>query len=708
MINLEGKGLMFNFFGLLSPSSNRSGGRSSTMLQRGKFVKNVISIPAIGCMTMLLNGTAFGLDKNDDLTNLGPDAYDLVIVLSGKETVKMEDKYHFDGYETGSRKGKFSSFSSGPEGSDTKLHWQKFDDGTDKIIQKDQTIHVGWTTEDHNHQVLDMYWTDESGEKIFGSIIYNVTTKWTYTVRDTPAPSRQEAAKLCMTWNNPYNVPISIVDPRYAIIPSTELPEPLLLEELNAENPFLANAFDANSVGTFSIPSKGNEEMCVMTSNTVQRGVVKYGVTGEGSAAKVISFVQSEQLELQGVDTTPPPLKAVNEIFFINELNKFVGTGGEILLNLVLSEDDPTTPGFDPDGVLADPDLDGPISKHIIQRLDVGDRLVGIGTSQTVECVSCPRLESRALGLDVYEAKNALRAFKVIEKVAVAGGGFNFTFGPLSPEEYSATIKTASGGSVTIPAETIPVGTMILSFNDPTPNFTVANIPGSPGMNWVKATEGTRHWSVGVADPTDFWVSSFASDDLGLLPFLSSKTTIGKINFGLSLLSGSTGLSSLNKVPCAGPAGIIVNKDFCLSGSAVGTFGIDTPFQIGLRTEITFNPVNGGGTGGGGTGVPTLSEWGLILLTLLLLTGGVLFIMRQPATMSAMGGGSLHSEGGNPLPFVPAVFIKALTITGLLVLLGFAVAFWLSSPPSTTDIVGISISAPIFAYLLHLVMLLKR
>ncbi len=81
--------------------------------------------------------------------------------------------------------------------------------------------------------------------------------------------------------------------------------------------------------------------------------------------------------------------------------------------------------------------------------------------------------------------------------------------------------------------------------------------------------------------------------------------------------------------------------------------------------------------------------------------------MRQPATMTAMAG-SLRSEGGNPLPFVPAVFIKASTITGLLVLLGFAFAFWLSSPPSTTDIVGTSISAPIFAYLLHLVMLIKR
>jgi hypothetical protein len=129
----------------------------------------------------------------------------------------------------------------------------------------------------------------------------------------------------------------------------------------------------------------------------------------------------------------------------------------------------------------------------------------------------------------------------------------------------------------------------------------------------------------------------------------------------------------------------------------------------------TYNPdqadTNGNGIGDACEGippVPTLSEWGLIIFTLLLLTVGTLFFMRQQVTMSAMGGGTLRSEGGNPLPFVLAVFIRALTITGLLVLLGFSVAFWLSSPPSTTDIVGTSISVPIFAYLLHLLMLLRR
>jgi len=141
---------------------------------------------------------------------------------------------------------------------------------------------------------------------------------------------------------------------------------------------------------------------------------------------------------------------------------------------------------------------------------------------------------------------------------------------------------------------------------------------------------------------------------------------------------------------------------------------LDADGNTGDTCKISFGgPTNRcscvkGNGNGSGSGIPTLSEWGLIIFTLLLLTGGTLFIMRQPAIMSAMGGGSLHLEGGNPIPFVPTVFIKASTITSLLVLLGFAVAFWFSSPPSTTDIVGTSISAPIFAYLLHLLMLLKR
>ncbi len=54
------------------------------------------------------------------------------------------------------------------------------------------------------------------------------------------------------------------------------------------------------------------------------------------------------------------------------------------------------------------------------------------------------------------------------------------------------------------------------------------------------------------------------------------------------------------------------------------------------------------------------------------------------------------------LPFVPAVFFKVLAATLTLVLIGFVVAFLVFGEITTTDIVGSLISAPIFAYLVHL------
>lgn len=278
---------------------------------------------------------------------------------------------------------------------------------------------------------------------------------------------------------------------------------------------------------------------------------------------------------------------SVNDLFFLNEQNLMSGSGGEVHLNDVLSGDDPATPGFDLDGTIADPDLGGPIPPHLIQRLDVGDRLVGIGVTVRIDGLSSG--DSVFLGVG-NNLKTAARAFVVTGKQPNPGGGFDFIFGPLSPTDFSAAVNEASEGAVTVPAASIPAGTMILSFDDPTPSFTLLNIPGSPGSNWVGATDGARHWNVGVADADDFWAASFPSDDLGLVPLLPPDSLIGSISFGLSLLPGSTGLTSVNPVQCMGPAGL-VEVDFCLAGSVVGTFGVDTPFPIGLRTNITFHPV---------------------------------------------------------------------------------------------------------------------
>lgn len=54
------------------------------------------------------------------------------------------------------------------------------------------------------------------------------------------------------------------------------------------------------------------------------------------------------------------------------------------------------------------------------------------------------------------------------------------------------------------------------------------------------------------------------------------------------------------------------------------------------------------------------------------------------------------------LPFVPIVFFKVLAVTLTLVLVGYVVSFVVYDEITTVDIVGSLISAPLFAYLVHL------
>ncbi len=54
------------------------------------------------------------------------------------------------------------------------------------------------------------------------------------------------------------------------------------------------------------------------------------------------------------------------------------------------------------------------------------------------------------------------------------------------------------------------------------------------------------------------------------------------------------------------------------------------------------------------------------------------------------------------LPFVPRVFFKVLAVTLSVVLIGFVIARLVYEVIETRDIVGSLITAPLFAYLIHL------
>jgi hypothetical protein len=256
-----------------------------------------------------------------------------------------------------------------------------------------------------------------------------------------------------------------------------------------------------------------------------------------------------------------------SKAFFIGEPNRFIGSGGEVIVK-------------------------GPGNTGGDTLIEVGDSLIGIGVTHLVEGLG------RTPGPDAFRpltkshqepSKKALRAFQVAEKREVSGG-FDFSFKPLAPAVYSALLESVSDAAVSIPAEEIPEGTIILSFLEMESNYTLQRLGESAKENWLRTVAGEKHWCVGIGSEEDFWNASFPSDDVGVLSLLPPYVKVGEIRFGLSLLSKKDERVKFRKVPAIMLGGQTTYHDFCLNGSAAGTAGLNTPFYIGLRTEIVFHP----------------------------------------------------------------------------------------------------------------------
>lgn len=256
---------------------------------------------------------------------------------------------------------------------------------------------------------------------------------------------------------------------------------------------------------------------------------------------------------------------AFKKYFYFNEVNNMVGSGGEFLIKGEANKNSPST------------------------LIEVGDLFVGIGVTHMVESLS-RNPGPDAFRVASYPAKTAARAFRIVEKKQV-NTGFDFVVDALSPKEYSDLLKKVSQGAVDIPADTIPQGTMILSFLNEKSSYTLDTKKGSPRINWVATTSGERHWNVGLGKPDDFWMAQLPSDDYAALSTIEPWTRLGQIRFGLSYLEGSQGKIKMAPSPAVGPKGKITMHDFSFSGTVVGKRGLATPFPIVMRTEITCRPV---------------------------------------------------------------------------------------------------------------------
>jgi len=102
--------------------------------------------------------------------------------------------------------------------------------------------------------------------------------------------------------------------------------------------------------------------------------------------------------------------------------------------------------------------------------------------------------------------------------------------------------------------------------------------------------------------------------------------------------------------------------------------------------------------------VPTMSEWGLIILSLLMLN--FVFINVIVGKMAVQGFNNqtinmFNWRNLNSYPFDAILFRRAINYTIAILVLIAIFALVVYGFFTTTDVVGLAIASPIFAYLLH-------
>jgi|GEM_PF-2588294 len=107
--------------------------------------------------------------------------------------------------------------------------------------------------------------------------------------------------------------------------------------------------------------------------------------------------------------------------------------------------------------------------------------------------------------------------------------------------------------------------------------------------------------------------------------------------------------------------------------------------------------------------IPTLSEWGLMTLALLLMTLGAVKMAVGSVALAGVGTKNVPMpfNASFKLPFNMAILRKAFHITAILSLIGFAICFAMYGGIFLPDMIGVAIAGPIFAYLAHLLYILE-
>ncbi len=113
-----------------------------------------------------------------------------------------------------------------------------------------------------------------------------------------------------------------------------------------------------------------------------------------------------------------------------------------------------------------------------------------------------------------------------------------------------------------------------------------------------------------------------------------------------------------------------------------------------------------GGDGITSKSVPTLSEWGMIIFSLLILSLVTSAVLRRK-TVAAGVGSNLQVTVGGPL-FVGAIYFKTLLVTMSLAAVGLAISAGVYGTLAMRDIIGTFLSAAIVAYMAHVIIIRRK
>jgi len=145
--------------------------------------------------------------------------------------------------------------------------------------------------------------------------------------------------------------------------------------------------------------------------------------------------------------------------------------------------------------------------------LDVGDRLQFATSIETI--INEQTGTAFIMGSGLNNTLSGIGEIEVLSKVALGGGQFAFTFGPVT-------------GTTSI----------VKWYEDPVDNFNVTNCGASVAACLPTITDGTQIVDLGMnGAPGEFWIAT-GPDNPDLRAFLTSNN-LGGFNFGITTLSSS-------------------------------------------------------------------------------------------------------------------------------------------------------------------------